>query len=146
MPGDPVEIGRPAGIAHGKRHAGGGGVVAAGRLGADHPAVLAGDQPAADMQRCRPQHLAVVAQRQLGGAAADIEIEDARLSLMAGLGGTGAVGRQHRLHVVAGGGGDEIAALSATMPAIASAFSRLSASPVRMTTPVSMSSGRMRAS
>ena len=56
-------------------------------------------------------HLALLDQAELGGAAADVDVEDA-LALVAGNPrGAGAVGGQHRFHVMAGGGGDEFAAL-----------------------------------
>ena len=80
--------------------------------------------------------------RELGGAAADVDVEDALALVVRDPRGARAVGGEHRLHVMAGGGADEIAAAApASSSAIASAFSRRSASPVRITTPVSMSSG-----
>src|SRR5262245_39323026 len=68
-------------------------------------------QPTADMQRSRRGHVTVLDDTELGGAAADVDVEDAFTLLVRQLRRTRAVGRQHRLHVVPGGGGDEIAAL-----------------------------------
>ena len=48
---------------------------------------------------------------ELGGAAADVDVEDALGLVVGQLGGAGAISREHRFHVVTGGGGDEIAAL-----------------------------------
>src|SRR5215831_2923384 len=63
------------------------------------------------MQRSRRGHVTVLDDTELGGAAADVDVEDAFTLLVRQLRRTRAVGRQHRLHVVPGGGGDEIAAL-----------------------------------
>ena len=68
-------------------------------------------QPAADMHGCGSNHLAVLDQAEFGGAAADIDVEDALVLVAGDARGAGAVGRQHRFHVMAGGGGDEFAAL-----------------------------------
>ena len=68
-------------------------------------------QPAADMQRRGRDHVALGDDGNLGGAAADIEVEDALALLVRDLRRAGAVGGEHRLHVMPGGGGDEIAAL-----------------------------------
>ncbi len=68
-------------------------------------------QPAADVNGGGRNDPAVLDQRELGGAAADVDVEDA-LALVGGYArGAGAVGREHRLHVMAGGRGDEVAAL-----------------------------------
>ena len=56
-------------------------------------------------------HLAVLDQAELGGAAADVDVEDALVLVAGDARGARAVGRQHRFHVMAGGGGDEFAAL-----------------------------------
>ena len=88
------------------------GVVLAGRIEPDDAAVVVDHlQPAADVDGGGRDHAAVLDQRELGGAAADVDVEDA-LALVGGdARGARAVGRQHRLHVMAGGGADEVAAL-----------------------------------
>ena len=48
---------------------------------------------------------------ELGGAAADIDVEDALALVVRHPRGARAVGGQHRFHVMAGGGADELAAL-----------------------------------
>ena len=118
-------------------------MVLAGRIEPDDPPVLLDHlQAAADVHGGGRDHAALLDQRELGRAAADVDVEDALVRIVRHARGARAVGREHRLHVVAGGGADEIAALRATgrrrSPA---AFSRRSASPVRITTPVSMSAG-----
>ncbi len=85
--------------------------MASGRVDPRHPARVGGDQPPADMQRGGPQDAAILAQRQLGRAAADIDVQDTRARIVAGLRRARPIGGQHRLHVVARGGGNEIAAL-----------------------------------
>ena len=87
-------------------------VMLAGRIEPDDPAVLVDHlQPAADVDRRGRDHAAVLDQRELGGAAADVDVEDALALVGRHARGAGAVGREHRLHVMAGGGGDEVAAL-----------------------------------
>ena len=84
----------------------------AGRVEPDDLAVLVDHlQPAADVDGRGRDHPAVLDQRELGGAAADVDVEDALALVGRDARGARAVGRQHRLHVMAGGGGDEIAAL-----------------------------------
>ena len=86
--------------------------------------------------------LAVLDQAKFCGAATDIDVEDALVLVAGDARGAGTVGRQHRFHVMAGGGGDEFAALlGQNFLAMPCAFSRRSASPVRITTPVSILSG-----
>ena len=68
-------------------------------------------QPAADMQRRGRDHVALGDDGELGGAAADVEVEDALALLVRHLRRARAVGGEHRFHVVPGSGGDEIAAL-----------------------------------
>jgi hypothetical protein len=63
------------------------------------------------MHRRRRSHKALLDDRELGGAAADVDIQDAPVALVGGLRRAGAISREHRLHVMAGGGADEIAAL-----------------------------------
>ena len=88
------------------------GMMLAGRIEPDDPALLVDHlQPAADVDRGGRDHAAVLDQRELGGAAADVDVEDALALIGRHPRGARAVGRQHRLHVVAGGGADEIAAL-----------------------------------
>src|SRR5262249_56180824 len=97
----------------------GGGEVEAGRGGGkfsrriephDPADVVDHLQPAADVQRSGRGHVAVLDDTELGGAAADVDVEDALTLIVRQLRRTRAVGRQHQLHVVPGGGGDEIAA------------------------------------
>ena len=87
-------------------------VIAAGRI-EPHDVALVVDhlQPAADMHRRGGGHEALLDDGELGGAAADVDVEDALAALVRGLRRAGAVGREHQLHVMAGGGADEIAAL-----------------------------------
>ena len=68
-------------------------------------------QPAADMHGRGGDDVAALDQRELGGAAADVDVEDALARLVRHPRRAGAVGREHRLHVMAGGGADELAAL-----------------------------------
>ena len=87
-------------------------VMLAGRIEPDDAAALVDDlQPAADMDGRRRDHPAILDQRELGGAAADVDVEDALVLVARDPRRARAVGREHRLHVVAGGGADEIAAL-----------------------------------
>ena len=55
-------------------------------------------------------HVPVRDKRELGGAAADVDVEDVAVVVVRALGRAGAVGGEHRFHVVAGGGADELAA------------------------------------
>ena len=87
------------------------GVMLSRRIEPHDLAVLDDLQPAADMDRRGRDHFAVVEQAELGRAAADVDIEDALALVARHPRGAGTVSRQHRLHVVAGGGGDEFAAL-----------------------------------
>ena len=108
---DPFQrLGR-GGIPRRKRRAGGRRQVAARRFCPDDPAVLDRDQPPAEVQRRRPSDRAPVGQRQLRRAAPDVDVQDARLPVVADLRRARSVGRQHRLHVVAGGRGQEVAPL-----------------------------------
>ena len=66
---------------------------------------------AADGERSYGGDASVVADRQLGGAAADVDVQNARLLLARDAHRARAVGGEHRLHVVACGGADEFAAL-----------------------------------
>ncbi len=110
--GDLIEIGRIGHVATIPRKAGPLGVVSPGRIEADDEAVVVNDlKPAADVHGGGRQHLAVLHDRELGGAAADVDIEDALPLGARHRGGAGAVGREHRFHVMAGRGADEIAAL-----------------------------------
>jgi hypothetical protein len=53
---------------------------------------------------------AALEQRKLGGAASDVDIEQAVAAVVRNLGCAGAIRREHRFHVVSGGGADELAA------------------------------------
>ena len=109
------------------------------------PSVFGRDQAPANVQRGRPEHIAAFRQRQLCCATADVDVENARFPVMACLGRTGPKGGQHCFHVIACGRRQEFPPFALTTPAIASEFLRRKASPVRMTTPVSMSPGRIAA-
>src|SRR5215470_12692899 len=97
-------------------------------------------QASADVDRRSRDHPTLIHDRELGGAAADVDVEDALALVVRDDRGAGSVGGEHRLHVVSRRGADEVAASTAMTDAIVSAFSRRNASPVRITTPVSMSS------
>ena len=56
-------------------------------------------------------HLTMIDEAELGGAAADVDIENALAHFERGGSRSRAVGGQHRFHVVAGGRADELAAL-----------------------------------
>ena len=88
------------------------GVMLPGRVEA-HDVVRVVDhlQAAADMDGRRDHHLALLDHRQLGRAAADVDVEDALVLGMRNARRARPVRRQHRFHVVAGGGADELAAL-----------------------------------
>ena len=73
-------------------------------------------QPPADMHRGGGDHLAFFEQRELRCAAADVDVEDALVLVVRDPRGARTVGRQHRLHVMTGGGGDEVAALLGEEP------------------------------
>ncbi len=68
-------------------------------------------QPPADVHGRGRHHIALLDDRKLGSAAPDVDVEDALAFLVRHFGSARAVGRQHRLHVMAGGGGDEITPL-----------------------------------
>src|SRR4029077_839601 len=67
--------------------------------------------PAADIKRRRAQDLSLCSHGQLGGAAADIDVENATLSLSGEGDCAGAVGRKQRFEIVAGAGADKVATL-----------------------------------
>ena len=77
-----------------------------------HDAAFAIDdqKPPADMDRGGRQHAPAFDERELRRAAADVDIEDAAALLARSQRRTRAVGGEHRFHVMAGGGADEIAA------------------------------------
>ena len=68
-------------------------------------------QTPADVDGSGRDHAAVLDQRELGGAAADVDVENALALVGRYARGARTIGRKHCLHVMAGGGGDEIAAL-----------------------------------
>ena len=109
--GDFLQLGGRGGVAAVPGKAGALGVMFAGRIEPDDLAVFDHLQAAADMHRGGRDHLAVLDQAELGGAAADVDIEDALVFVVRHPRGAGAVRRQHRLHMVAGSSGDEFAAL-----------------------------------
>jgi len=66
-------------------------------------------QASANVHRRRFQHAPALDHRELGGPAADIDIEDPQILVVRDFGGARAIGRQHRLHMVPGRGADELA-------------------------------------
>ena len=109
--GDFLHVGEIDRIAAIPGKAGALGVMFSRRIEPDDLAVLDDLQAAADMDGRGRDHLALLDQRELGGAAADVDVEDALVLVAGDARGAGAVGREHRFHVMAGGGGDEFAAL-----------------------------------
>ncbi len=110
--GDLVELGGREHVAARPVEAGLAGVEFSRRIEPHDAADLVDHlQPAADMQRRGRDDVAVLDHAELGGAAADVDVEDALPLVVRHPRGAGAVGGEHRLHVMAGGGGDEIAAL-----------------------------------
>ena len=61
-------------------------------------------QSAADVQRGGCDHVAPVHQRELCRAAADVDVENAHALIVRYLRCARAIGREHRLHMVPGGG------------------------------------------
>ena len=68
-------------------------------------------EPPADVQRRRCNHVALLYEGELGGAPADVNIEKALVMIVGRLGCTRPISREHRLHMVSGGGRYEVAAL-----------------------------------
>ena len=142
--GDLVELlRRSSDVALAPVEAGLRGVMLPGGIEPDDAAVVVDHlQPAADMDRRGRDHVALLDQRELGGAAADVDVEDA-LALVVTTparrpsrrppASTPCDGRRWRRRN-----------RRPARPAVRrwpAAFSRRSASPVRITTPVSISSG-----
>ena len=67
------------------------------------------DQPAADREGGNAQNFPPVDQRQFGGAAADIDMQDAGIALLRQPHRAGPVGGERAFELVAGGGADEFA-------------------------------------
>ncbi len=110
--GDGVEIGRVRHVATVPGKAGAFGVVLPGRVEADDEAIAVDDlEPAADVYGGGRHHLAALHHGELGGAATDVDVENACVFGTRHRGGAGAVGRQHRFHVMARRGAHEIPAL-----------------------------------
>ena len=87
------------------------GVLPPGRVEPDDAAVVVHDlQPAADVHRRRGEHAAALEQGELRRAAADVHVQDPQAAVVGGLRRPRAVGGEHRLHVVPGGGRHELAA------------------------------------
>ena len=82
----------------------------AGGIQARDSSALVRHEAPADVDRRGVDHAPVLDQRQLGRAAADVDIEHRPLQIARGLRGARAVRGQQRLHVVAGRGADELAA------------------------------------
>ena len=74
-------------------------------------ALVAGDEPAAHREGGDAEEHAVVDQRELGGAAADVDMEHAFVALLGQPHRAGAVGGERAFELVAGGGADELAGL-----------------------------------
>ena len=92
--------------------AGAAGVGAALRVQArDAVLIVDDDQAAPGVHGRRGAQFTVFDQPQLGGAAADVDVQDAALAVERAPRRARAVHRQHALHVVAGRGADELAAL-----------------------------------
>ena len=88
------------------------GMVLAGRIQAhDFARFIHHQQTAADMQGSGRLDLAAFDNGQLGGAAADINIEDPFAGLVRGARRARAIRCQHGFHVMACGGADELTAL-----------------------------------
>ena len=89
-----------------------GAEAAAGLLDAHDPAVrLETDEPRADIERGEVDDLAVGADRDLGGAAADVDVHHPALVADRARHRARAVGRHHRLQAVAGADRDQPAGL-----------------------------------
>ena len=115
--GDLVELLRSWRVAAAPLIAGLPGVIASGRIEPHDTAALVHHlQPPADVHGRSRDDIALLDHRQLCGAAADVDVEDALVVVVRDQRGARAVGGQHRLHVVAGGGGDEVAALLGQEP------------------------------
>ncbi len=81
------------------------------RIEAREPALRVDDrETAAEMDRRRVHDRARLDQGELRGAAADVDVEKRRRAIVRDLGGAGAVGGEHRLHVMPGRRADELAA------------------------------------
>ena len=90
-----------------------GGEAAAGLLDAhDAAARVEADQPRADVERGEVDHPAVGADRDLRGAAADVDVHDRRLVADRARHRARAVGGHHRLQAVAGRDRDHLAGLA----------------------------------
>ena len=90
-----------------------GGEAPAGFLDAhDRAAVVEADEPRADVDRGEVDHLAVGADRDLRGAAADVDVHHRRLVADRARHRARAVGRHHGLQAVAGADRDQLAGLA----------------------------------
>ena len=88
------------------------GMAAAGRIKpGDAAGVVHHQQPAAQVDGGGGLQFALVDQAELAGAAADVDVEDSGRVVERAPRRARTVHRQHALHVVAGGGADELAAL-----------------------------------
>ena len=68
-------------------------------------------QSTPQVNRSGGHQLTVLNQTQLGGATANVDVQDALLVVVTAFGSTRAIHRQHRLHVMACSGADKLAAL-----------------------------------
>ena len=73
--------------------------------------VVGHQESPAGVHGCGGDQLTTLNETELGGAAADVDVEDAAARVKRAPCRARAVHRQHRLHVVAGGGADEFTAL-----------------------------------
>src|SRR5262245_15418712 len=69
------------------------------------------EQPAADMKCRGAEHTAAFGDGELGGAAADVDIEHSALFLCRVRHSPGTMGGELRFEIVTGGGADEVTAL-----------------------------------
>ncbi len=90
-----------------------GGEAAPGFLDANDPAVVVdADEPRADIDSGEVDHLAAGADRDLGGAAADVDVHHSRLVADRARDRARAIGRHHGLEIVAGRDRDHLAGLA----------------------------------
>ena len=75
------------------------------------PVVVDDVQPSTHVDRRSGDHASSVDQGELRGPAADVDVEDPGWMVVGDQRRSGAVGGEHRLHVVAGAGADEVAGL-----------------------------------
>ena len=87
------------------------GVISSRRVEPHDLAFLDHLEATADMHGRGRGHFALLDQGELGGAAADIDVEDALVLVARHSRGARAVGGEHRFHMMPGSGGDEFSTL-----------------------------------